>query len=213
MRAYDDADTFPYMTLLALNPAIVIPLTLTGIITLLTRRGHPMVWIITGSLIGGIAPAFMAIGPYIVSIVLYVVLTSVGEIIWSPITYSYLLGIAPSGDEGAWMAIAGMTLLLPKVLTGMLTGGLLSKFCPPPALTNQTIAPAQPGGNPETCWSLMIWGIITLTTMSSFVLLLVFRRFVTVPSPNPSLPAEEDTRKPALVLTTDAEIPLSDFEQ
>lgn len=228
MRAYDDASTFPYMTLLALNPAIVIPLTLTGAITLLTRRGHPVTWIIVGSLLGGIAPIFMAIGPYIVSIILYVTLTSVGEIIWSPITYSYLLSMASTGDEGAWMAIAGMTLLLPKVLTGMLTGGLLSRFCPPlvvmgangTVIGTSTPSPAQLGGNRDTCWSLVIWGIITLTTMSSFFLLLLFRRFVTVPvapkSEATTTSQEKEQQIPRLVLTEDAEmtgtVPLSDVE-
>lgn len=226
MRAYSDAGTFPYMTLLALNPAIVIPLTLTGAITLLTRRGHPVTWIIVGSLLGGIAPGFMALGPYVVAIVLYVTLTSIGEIIWSPVTYSYLLAMADTGDEGAWMAIAGMTLLLPKVLTGLLTGGLLSRFCPPmvslapngTVIATYTPAPAQLGGNPGTCWSLVIWGIITLTTMSSFFLLLIFKRFITVPvAPKPQTQQEQERGVPRLVLTEDAEtnppVPLSDYEQ
>lgn len=230
MRAYSDAGSFPYMTLLALNPAIVIPLTLTGVITLLTRRGHPITWIIVGSLLGGIAPAFMALGPYIVSIVLYVTLTSIGEIIWSPVTYSYLLAMADTGDEGAWMAVAGMTLLLPKVLTGLLTGGLLSRFCPPivilaangTVIDTHTPAPAQLGGNPETCWSLVIWGIITFTTLSSFFLLLLFRRFITVPvapkqQQQQQTAQEQERQVPRLVLTEDAEtnasVPLSDFEQ
>jgi hypothetical protein len=244
-RAYDDAETFPYMTLLALNPAIVIPLTLTGLITLMTSKGHPIKWILIGSLIGGIAPVFMMIGPYIASIVLYVVFTSIGEIIWSPITYSYVLSLADTGDEGAWMAVAGMTFFLPKILTGVLTGQLLQKFCPPLVPTTNgtsaivervfatvttttmarstipgTPAPAQLGGNPETCWSLVIWGIITLTTISSFFMLLIFRKFVTVQIavttkevPVSSTGINGGGR---LVLTQDNEtqmIPMSDIEE
>lgn len=240
MRAYDDAETFPYMTLLALNPAIVIPLTLTGLITLMTSKGHPIKWILIGSLIGGVAPAFMMIGPYIASIVLYVVFTSIGEIIWSPITYSYVLSLADTGDEGAWMAVAGMTFFLPKILTGILTGQLLQTFCPPLVATNATVvrvfavagttmvpgtpAPAQLGGNPESCWSLVIWGIITLTTISSFFMLLVFRKFVTVQIAPKEVPVSATGINGGgggggggrLVLTQDNEtqmIPMSDIEE
>jgi hypothetical protein len=237
------------MTLLALNPAIVIPLTLTGLITLMTSKGHPIRWILIGSLIGGIAPVFMMIGPYIASIVLYVVFTSIGEIIWSPITYSYVLSLADTGDEGAWMAVAGMTFFLPKILTGILTGQLLQKFCPPLVSTTNgtsaiiervfaavatttvgsfvvdrsmipgTPAPAQLGGNPESCWSLVIWGIITLTTISSFFMLLIFRKFVTVqinPKEVPVSATGINGGGGRLVLTQDNEtqmIPMSDIEE
>lgn len=211
-RAYSDADTFPYLTLLSLNPIIVIPMTLTGLVTMFTNRAHPVKSLIIGSFIGGIAPAFMAIGPFIISILLYVIATSIGEIIWSPVTYSYLMEMPDEGAEGAWMALAGLPMFAAKILTGGLTGGLMGAFCPDPNLANVTSGPrlqqqlvfdvparvmhelmskregtatfrpteAQIGGDPHTCWSLAIWGIIALTTSTSFVSLLVFRKFITI---------------------------------
>lgn len=190
IRSFPDANTFPYLSLLSLNPAIVITVTITGVITLLTSRFHPVNSMIVGSFLGGFAPAFMAIGPYTIAVILWILFTSIGEVIWSPVTYTYLVGLAVDGDEGAWMAIAGMPLFLAKMLTGVLTGSLMTRFCPDPALsvvyfngTATTPAPAPPqlGGNPQQCWSAAIWGIITLTTASSFFMLLAMRRFVSVP--------------------------------
>lgn len=80
LRAYQDADTFPYLSLLAINPVIVIAATLTGAITILTNQIHPVTSLIIGSAIGGIAPLWMAAGPYLWNIIFYVVFTSVGEV-------------------------------------------------------------------------------------------------------------------------------------
>lgn len=159
MRAYQDAATYPYLSLLAINPIIVIAATITGAITIVTRPFHPVTSMIVGTAIGGAAPFWMAAGPYLWNIILYVVFTSIGEIIWSPISYTFLVSLTGDGDEGAWMALVGMPVFLAKLLTGTLTGGLLSAFCPDPG----TLCP--PGGdtgprsvidnnnrfNPENC--------------------------------------------------------------
>ncbi len=79
-----------------------------------------------------------------------------------------------------------------ELLTGVLTGSLMTRFCPDPALSSIIVntttmetaipspSPPQLGGDPYQCWSAAIWGIITLTTASSFFVLLLVRRFVTV---------------------------------
>lgn len=204
MRAYQDADTFPYLSLLAVNPVIVIAATLTGAITIVTGQFHPVTSMIIGTFIGGVAPFWMAVGPYLWPIIFYVLFTSVGEVIWSPISYSYLVSLTSDGDEGAWMALAGMPVFLAKMLTGSLTGGLLSRFCPNPSVlcplsgtpppsspshivcpvnVNGTALPLQPappqmGGDPNQCNGAAIWGIIGATTITSFFLLIAFRKFI-----------------------------------
>ena len=203
MRAYQDADTFPYLTLLALNPIIVIATTLTGVITILTGRITPVTAMIIGSFIGGMAPFWMSVGPYVWAIVMYIVWTSVGEIIWSPSSYAYLVSLTGDGDEGAWMALAGMPTFLAKVLTGTLTGGLLSAFCPDPRTVcvvpqpavappgcfyrNGTAPPPLPpppqfGGTPGRCNAIGIWGIIGSTTITSCIALIVLRGYIDRPS-------------------------------
>jgi hypothetical protein len=212
--------------MLVLNPIVVASTTLTGAITIFTNRFHPTTSIIIGSLIGGMAPLFMAFGPYIWNIIAYVLATSVGEIIWAPISYAYLVSMTGDGDEGAWMALAGMPVFMAKILTGSLTGGLMSKYCPDPhtlcppggddgpriassssfssssllfssssraaaaglcsyvngTSSVPTPAPPQFGGDPRQCSGLAVWGIIGLTTMTSFFALLLLRRFIIGPA-------------------------------
>lgn len=238
LRAYPDANTFPYITLLGLNPIIVIATTMTGAITMVTGRMEPITAMIIGAFIGGIAPLWMAIGPYLWVILFYVIFTSVGEIIWSPVTYSYLISLTTDGEEGAWMALAGMPMFLAKMLTGTLTGTLMSTFCPDPTTlcsptypppyssgnmerdsyiysyavdgpkfvnvpeqfslqqhhqnrlqceynSNGTLVniptPSQPvlWGDPHQCYSLGIWGIIGVTTSTSFVALWLLKGYIT----------------------------------
>ena len=180
-RAFQDGTTFPYLSILALNPAIVVSLTATGLITIFTNQFHPVTSMIIGSFFGGVAPFFMALGPYLIAIILYIVLTSVGEVTWSIVTYAYLIGMAGEGEEGAWMALAGLPMFAAKMLTGVLTGNLLGTYCPSLENTTTVISPPQLGGDPSQCYSLAIWGIIGLTTISSFFLLLMVRKFITVP--------------------------------
>jgi len=213
MRAYQDAKTFPYMSLLALNPIIVIATTVTGAITMFTDLFHPVTSMIIGAFIGGVAPLWMAIGPFVWNILFYVIFTSVGEVIWSPVSYSFLISLTSDGEEGAWMALAGMPMFLAKMLTGTLTGTLMAAFCPNPGTlckmppipnvdgprgmsptrfsqetdcvyVNGTLAetpapaPPQLWGDIHQCYSLGIWGIIGATTSTSFIALLVVRRYI-----------------------------------
>lgn len=189
-RAYQDAATFPYLSLLALNPIIVIAATLTGAITIVTGRLTPMQSMLFGTLVGGVAPFWMGAGPYLTPIVLYVLFTSIGEIVWSPVAYSYLMSLTKDGDEGAYFALAGMPTFLAKLLTGGLTGGLMSVYCPERRDTADpagvaTLPPPPPhfGGTLGVCNAMAIWGIIGLSTCSSFVLLLLLRHFVAAKPP------------------------------
>lgn len=132
-RAFPDGRTQHYLTLLAINPLMVIVFTLSGVCVLLTSRLHPITAITIGVGIGGAAPFFMAIGPFVWPLVAYVVVTTVGEIIWSPVVVAYLQTISPDGSEGLWMSLGGLPTFLSKLLTGGLTGTLTSAFCPDPA--------------------------------------------------------------------------------
>lgn len=180
-RAYADAATFPYLTLLAMNPAICIASTLTGAITIVTKRLDPVNAMIIGTFIGGIAPFWMALGPFITPIMLYVLFTTLGEIIWATVAYSYFMGLTKTGDEGAYSALAGLPVFLAKLLTGGLTGTLLSRYCPLRFDAQGQVVPPPPPqlwGSPEHCNGLIIWSVIGLTTISSAILLFMCQRKV-----------------------------------
>jgi len=163
--------------------------TLTGAITIVTGRMTQVNALLLGTFIGGIAPFWMAVGPYLSAIILYVLFTTLGEIIWSPVAYSYVMALTTNGEEGAYFALAGLPTFLAKVLTGGLTGGLMSNFCAA-RMVNGTLAPPPPpqlGGTPGQCNALAIWGIIGLTTIISFFSLLLLKRYLSrVEAPAPT---------------------------
>jgi MFS family permease len=171
-RAFANANTFPYMSLLSINPIFVLIITLTAVVTILTDRMHPITSMTVGSFIGGMSPFFMAIAPNVACIVLYVLFMSVGEVIWSPLVYSYSCLLAPPGQKGAFFSMAGIPLFGAKILTGGLGGTLLSRYCPP---INGTVVTVNPD-----CNGTAIWVIIGATTISSCILLLATRRFIMV---------------------------------
>jgi MFS family permease len=190
-RAYQDAATFPYLMLLSMNPAICIASTITGVITIFTSRLQPVNAMILGTFIGGVAPFWMAVGPFITPIMLYVLFTTLGEIVWATVAYSYFMGLTTVGHEGAYSALAGLPTFMAKLLTGGLTGGLLSHYCPEHKDANGVVIPAPPPqlwGSPEHCNGFMIWSIIGLTTVSSALALFVCRKRIHyVPRPADSI--------------------------
>jgi MFS family permease len=178
-RAFQDAATFPYLMLLAMNPAICIASTITGAITIFTARLEPVSAMILGTLIGGVAPFWMATGPYVSSIMLYVLFTTLGEIVWATVAISYFMGLTTTGHEGAYSALAGLPTFMAKLLTGALTGGLMARFCPERKDANGMVIPPPPPqlwGSPAHCNGFAIWSIIGVTTVSSALLLFMCRK-------------------------------------
>jgi len=69
--------------------------------------------------------------PYYVMITLYVILLSVGEAFYSPRVYEYASAIAPKGQEASYASLSYLPFLLAKLLIGMFSGALLTRYCPP----------------------------------------------------------------------------------
>lgn len=82
---------------------------------------------------------------------LFVVQLSIGEAIWSPRTYEYLMSVAPKGREGTYTAVASIPLFASKVPTGLLSGYLLETYCP----------------KDGPCHGQTLWLIIMLFTLAS----------------------------------------------
>jgi hypothetical protein len=60
----------------------------------------------------------------------FVIVLSIGEMIWSPRWYDYTMACAPPGREGVFGALALMPLFVAKLPTGILGGYLLQRYCP-----------------------------------------------------------------------------------
>ena len=61
---------------------------------------------------------------------LWVIVLSVGESIWSPRLYEYSATIAPRGKEGTYLTLSSVPLFAAPLIAGAMSGDLLSRYCP-----------------------------------------------------------------------------------
>jgi len=168
----------------------VLILVLAPLIGVLTRRRPAYSMVIVGGLVTAASFAFMAlparlftgladgwlgdavghgylgiqgvIHPYIVMIVLWQVVFSIGEALYSPRVYEYAASIAPKGQEASFASLSYIPLLMSKLATGALFGGIMEHYCP-------ASGPRDPGG---------MWMIVGILVLMAPLLLLVLRPFI-----------------------------------
>ncbi len=102
--------------------------------------------------------------PWYVSISLFYVSLSIGEAFYSPQLYEYAAVIAPKGQEASYMAMSYLPMFVAKLTVGILSGVLLSIFCP-------KVGPRH---------SEMLWVVIGILTLVAPVGLLACRRYINV---------------------------------
>ena len=83
--------------------------------------GDAMRWLL--SIDGDLSPIY-------VNLVLFSVLFSIGEAIWSPRLYEYTASIAPKGRESTYMSLSLLPMFVAKLTVGPLAGVLLDAYCP-----------------------------------------------------------------------------------
>jgi len=148
--------------LYAINPAIII--VLVPIVTAITAHMRGFTVIVVGSFIAAGSVFFMGLGESILLIVLFQVVLSIGEAIYSPRLYDYTASIAPKGREASYMAYSKAPMFFAKVAAGPLSGILLFNLCPATGERNTEL----------------MWIIVGATTLVSPVALLLGRRWLDV---------------------------------
>ena len=103
----------PKGTIYSINPALIM--ILVPIITAATTKVNPLTMIHHGCYVSAISVFFLVISTSITSCVLFVVVLSIGEAIWSPRLYDYTMQIAKEGREGTYMALSSAPLFLAKL--------------------------------------------------------------------------------------------------
>lgn len=102
--------------------------------------------------------------PYYISILLFIVVLSVGEAFYSPRLYEYSAAIAPKGQEASYMAMSLLPFFVAKFFAGMFSGLLLAWYCPETG----------PRESPK------LWLVIALTALATPLGLLLLRRYIRV---------------------------------
>jgi MFS family permease len=146
-------ENVPKGTIYSINPFLII--ILVPLITAYTTDTDPLIMIHHGCYISAASVFVLACSTSIPACVIFVVVLSIGEAIWSPRLYDYTCSIAKEGREGTYMALSSAPLFLAKLPVGMLSGYLLQKYCPEDGQRN----------------SKLMWLIIGLMTASSPILL------------------------------------------
>jgi hypothetical protein len=69
---------------------------------------------------------------------LFLLVLTVGELIWSPRLSEYTAAIAPEGQEGTYLGLSMVPYFLAKLVVSGLSGSMLARWCPeyPPGEPN-----------------------------------------------------------------------------
>ncbi|MFN7143900.1 MAG: MFS transporter [Myxococcota bacterium] len=153
-------EDFPFATYWAINPAMII--FLTPIATALTRHLPLFPVIVTGAFLSAISVFAMAFSTTITASVVFIVILSIGEALWSPRLYEYTATIAPPGRESSYMGLSEVPLFLAKPVVGFMSGALLTRYVPAEGPRD-----SQP-----------MWLIIGLMTLAAPVAMVLLRRFL-----------------------------------
>ncbi len=103
-----------------------------------------------------------ALHPWYIPLILFTIIFTIGEGIWSPRLFEYTASIAPKGREGSYMSLSILPWFASKPLVAGLQAWLLPAYAPKEG-------PQDP---------FMFWGIIGLTAISSPVLILLFKGII-----------------------------------
>jgi MFS family permease len=160
-------ESFPLGTYQSINPVLII--ILVPIATIFTRHRSAFNCIVLGSIVSTVSMFALCFPPYFkfalfggswsLTILISIVILSLGEALWSPRVYEYSAIIAPRGKEASYMGLSALPYFFAKMIAGPMSGYLLARYC---AATG-----------PRHSW--IMWAIIGGMTAMGPVLILAFR--------------------------------------
>ena len=160
----------------SLNPALIV--FLTPVIGSMTSRFSAWSVIMTGSFITAasvlcmvvqhpleaiatstLGPLFGAALDYrVAGPILFIIILSIGEALWSPRLYEYVAVMAPPGREASYMGLTQLPMFAAKPLVGLMSGFLLASYSPESGARNTEL----------------MWTIVFATTLAGPLIALLF---------------------------------------
>ncbi len=147
------------------NFAPLLIFILTPVVTALTSRRDTYAMMIAGTLVMAAPTFLLALGPNIVTLFSFLILTTIGEAMWSPRFLQWIAEVAPKDMTGIYMGIGQFPWFLTKLITGMYAGWFLSVYCPA-------------GVPPSELHTGTMWLLYALIAMATPVGLFVARRWM-----------------------------------
>jgi MFS family permease len=146
-----------YGSIIAINPFLIV--ILIPIFAPLSYQFSAYTQITFGAFLTSLSPFFLTMDNQMWTAIMFVVILSIGEALWSPRLYEYTINITEEGKEGIYMALASSPMFIATLITGLTSGLFLENFCPE-------------NGKRES-WKM--WGSIGLITLTSPILLYIFK--------------------------------------
>ncbi len=132
------------------NPVLIF--ILVPVITAMTAKRNVYNMMVWGTLVMGSSAFILALGPTFTNLLLYLILMSVGEAMWSARFLQYATEIAPEGKAGLYQGVAQLPWFLTKFLVPLLySGHMMELYCPEV-------------GTKDTQLMWLIFGFIAITT-------------------------------------------------
>lgn len=150
----------PFGLIFAINPFLII--ILVPMVGLLTKHIDSFPMILYGSFVASASPFFICIQQSYVMIVLYMTVLSLGEAVYSPRVYEYAMILSADGAEGLYTSLSAAPLFSAQLISGGMSGWLLSSF--------------MPRNGPHM--GKVVWGFIGGVSMTSPILMCLFRGFI-----------------------------------
>jgi hypothetical protein len=137
----------PYELYIGLNGLLVIFLVpVLAIMTKAVKMGLEAT-LICGAWVSGLSPiciVLMSSSP--TGVLAFITVFSVGEALWSPRLLEYAASVPKEGQEGIFAVLSLAPLYLAKFFAGIISGFLLTEFCPAP----------RPACRSSTLWSAIL---------------------------------------------------------
>ncbi|HEX03888.1 MAG TPA: MFS transporter, partial [Bacteroidetes bacterium] len=112
----------------ALNPLIIV--IFVPLIAMFTRKVNVVKMMIIGTTVSALTTFILVPGPHVSTLIIYTIVFSFGEAIWSSRFLEYVADLAPAGKVGAYMGLAGIPWFLAKATTGLYAGNMIERFIP-----------------------------------------------------------------------------------
>jgi dipeptide/tripeptide permease len=138
-----------------INPVVIV--IGVPLIAALTRKVNIITMMILGTAVSAFSTFLLAGAPDVGRLIVYIVLFSVGEAMWASRFLEYVADLAPAGQVGAYMGLAGIPWFLAKATTGLYSGHMIARFMPEHGTKD-----------PATMW--MLYGLIALISPLGLIL-------------------------------------------
>lgn len=112
--------------LLTVDPATVVALTF--VVGLLMKKVPPLVAIMSGVMISGLAWLWLSLGGSVLLVIVALFCVALGELVLSPKFYDYVSRLAPPGQEALFMGFAFMPVAVGDLVGSPLGGWLVQHY-------------------------------------------------------------------------------------